>query len=216
MNFIKLRNKMVDEYIASKGINNQKVLNVMRKVERHYFVPEKYIEESYDNYPLPIMKGQTISQPYIVALMTECLDLENVKKVLEIGTGSGYQTAILAELTEQVYSIEKHKELAEYSKERLNRLKYKNIEIFVKDGTEGLPQYAPFPRIIVTAASSYVPPPLFQQLEEGGKMIIPLGGRFSQELLLIRKVKGKAQKEFICGCVFVPLIGKYGQYECDE
>jgi len=211
--FAKLRDDMVREQIASRGIRSRGVLEAMRKVKRHLFVPQQFINEAYNDHPLPIGMGQTISQPYMVALMTEVLDVGGAEKLLEIGTGSGYQTAILAELTNHVYSVERDRELVEYAEQRLLKLGYRNAEIYHRDGTEGLPQHAPFPRIMVTAASRGVPEPLFDQLEEGGKMVIPIGLRFSQELMLIRKVKDRMESEFVCGCVFVALVGKHGWAE---
>jgi len=165
---------------------------------------------AYADFPVPIGEGQTISQPYIVALMTECLDLRGEEKVLEIGTGSGYQTAILAELAKEIYSVERFKNLAESAEAVVNELGYKNIKIKVGDGTLGWPEMGPFDRIIITAASPRIPLPLTEQLKESGKLILPLGESFSQVLTAVEKKKGKLESIEICGCIFVPLVGKYG------
>ena len=213
MNFDILRKRMVEEQLIPRGVVNKKVLDAFLKVERHKFVPEELRSSAYADYPLPIGEGQTISQPYIVALMTECLDLSGQEKVLEIGTGSGYQAAILAELAKEVYSIERFSGLAEKAEEALIGLGYANIKIKVDDGTLGWKEFAPFDRIIITAASSRVPLPLAEQLKDGGKLILPLGEIFSQVLTLIEKKKDKLESTPICGCVFVPLIGKYASPE---
>jgi len=204
---------MVEEQLIPRGIEDPRVIDAFLKVERHRFIPEELRGSAYADYPVPIGEGQTISQPYIVALMTECLDLSGDEEVLEIGTGSGYQAAILAELSSQVYSIERFPSLAERAESLLQNLGYINIKIKVGDGTLGWPEEAPFSRIIVTAAAPEVPLPLAEQLSEGGKMILPLGETFSQVLTLIEKKKGQLKAESICGCVFVPLIGKFGYKE---
>jgi protein-L-isoaspartate(D-aspartate) O-methyltransferase len=165
---------------------------------------------AYADFPVPIGEGQTISQPYIVALMTECLDLNTQDKVLEIGTGSGYQAAILAKLAKEVYSIERFKNLANKAETVFNESGYTNIKIQVGDGTLGWPEEAPFDKIIITAASPKVPLPLIEQLKESGKLILPLGESFSQVLTVVEKKKGKLESIEVCGCVFVPLVGKYG------
>jgi protein-L-isoaspartate(D-aspartate) O-methyltransferase len=185
-------------------------LNAFYKIERHKFIPENLRNTAYADFPLPIGEGQTISQPYIVALMTECLDLTGKEKVLEIGTGSGYQTAILAELAGEVYSIERFESLAERAQTILGDLGYKNIKIKVGDGTLGWEEARPFDRIIITAASPKVPLPLIDQLTDNGKLILPLGESFSQVLTLVEKKDGKLKSIDVCGCVFVPLIGKHG------
>jgi len=204
---------MVEEQLIPRGIEDPRVIDAFLKVERHRFIPEELRGSAYADYPVPIGEGQTISQPYIVALMTECLDLSGDEEVLEIGTGSGYQAAILAELSSQVYSIERFPSLGERAESLLQNLGYINIKIKVGDGTLGWPEEAPFSRIIVTAAAAEVPLPLAEQLSEGGKMILPLGETFSQVLTLIEKKKGQLKAESICGCVFVPLIGKFGYKE---
>jgi len=205
-----LRKRMVTEQLLSRGISDKAVLDVFSKVERDRFIPEELIVSAYADYPVPIGEGQTISQPFIVALMTESLGLAGTERVLEIGSGSGYQTAVLAELAGEVYSIERFDGLGGRAKRVLDELGYKNIKIKIGDGTLGWPQEAPFDRIIVTAASPQIPPPLFDQLKEGGRLILPLGESFSQVLTLVGKVDGKLNSKDICGCVFVPLVGEYG------
>jgi len=205
-----LRKRMVTEQLLSRGISDKAVLDVFSKVERDRFIPEELIVSAYADYPVPIGEGQTISQPFIVALMTESLGLAGTERVLEIGSGSGYQTAVLAELAGEVYSIERFDGLGGRAKRVLDELGYKNIKIKIGDGTLGWPQEAPFDRIIVTAASPKIPPPLFDQLKEGGRLILPLGESFSQVLTLVGKVDGKLNSKDICGCVFVPLVGEYG------
>jgi protein-L-isoaspartate(D-aspartate) O-methyltransferase len=209
MDYAVLRKRMVEEQIIRRGINDERVLAAFYKVERHKFIPEDLRTSAYGDFPVPIGEGQTISQPYIVALMTECLQLKGQEKVLEIGTGSGYQAAILAELTKEVCSIERFAGLAERAQGVLNDLGYTNIKIKIGDGTLGWPEEAPFDRIIITAASPHIPLPLQEQLKEEGKLILPLGETFSQVLTLIEKREGKINANEICGCVFVPLVGKY-------
>ncbi len=201
---------MVEEQLIPRGIKNPRVLNAFYKLERHKFIPENLKNSSYADFPVPIGEGQTISQPYIVALMTECLDLAGGEKVLEIGTGSGYQTAILAELAKEIYSIERFTDLAIKTGALLNELGYTNIKIKVSDGTLGWQEEAPFDRIIITAASPKIPQPLLDQLADNGKLILPLGDSFSQVLTLTEKKNGKLKSMDICGCVFVPLVGKHG------
>jgi len=213
MNFEILRKRMVEEQLIPRGIKNRKVLDAFLKVERHKFIPEELWGSAYADYPLPIGEGQTISQPYIVALMTECLDLSGQEKVLEIGTGSGYQAAILAELASEVYSIERFSALAKRAEDTLLELGYANIKIKVDDGTLGWNEFVPFDRIIITAASPRVPLPLAEQLKEGGKLILPRGEDFGQVLTLMEKKNGKLEPTPICGCVFVPLVGKFGYRE---
>jgi protein-L-isoaspartate(D-aspartate) O-methyltransferase len=210
MDWAVLRKRMVDEQLIPRGIKNKRVLDAFYKVERHKFIPEALRMSAYADFPVPIGEGQTISQPYIVALMTECLDLGGEEKVLEIGTGSGYQTAILAELTQEVYSIERFKKLAESAKATLNNLDYKNINIKISDGTLGWPEMGPFDRIIITAASPCIPSPLIEQLKESGKIALPLGESFSQVLTIVEKKKEQLESREVCGCIFVPLVGKYG------
>lgn len=210
MDYVVLRKRMVEEQLIPRGINDQRVLDAFRKVERHKFIPIELQSTAYADYPVPIGEGQTISQPYIVALMTESLSLTGQEKVLEIGTGSGYQTAILAESAGEVFTIERFDSLAKKAQKMLDELGYKNIKIKVEDGTLGWKQEAPFDRIIVTAASLSIPSPLIEQLKEGGKLIMPLGESFSQVLTLGTKKNGQLEQTQICGCVFVPLVGKFG------
>ena len=215
MDFERLRKKMVEEQLKRRGIADARVLKAFLKIERHLFVPENERQSSYGDHPLSIGAGQTISQPYMAALMSEILALRGDEKVLEIGTGSGYQTAILAELAGQVYSIERIPQLVESAREKLETLGYTSVVIKEEDGTLGWKEYMPYDGIVVTAASPKVPQPLFAQLAEGGRMVIPVGGKYSQDLELVKKVKGKQITMGICGCVFVPLIGKHGWREND-
>ncbi len=210
MDYEILRKRMVQEQLIPRGIKNPTVLNVFSKIERHKFIPESLRSSAYADFPLSIGEGQTISQPYIVALMTECLDLTGKEKVLEIGTGSGYQTAILAELAGEVYSIERFEVLTERAQTLLSELGYKNIKIKVGDGTLGWKEAAPFDRIIIAAASPKIPLPLIEQLADSGKLILPLGESLAQVLTLVEKKEGKLKSMDICGCVFVPLVGKHG------
>ncbi len=204
----KKRKLMVEYQIKARGIKNKKVLSAMLKVERHKFVPKFLWDQAYNDYPLPIGEGQTISQPYIVALMTELLNLKGDEKVLEIGTGSGYQAAVLAELCDKVYTIEIIPSLAETAKKRLKKLGYTNVYVFCGDGYLGLKKYAPFDGIIVTCAPPYVPKPLIEQLKEGGRMVIPVGETY-QELKVLTKKKGKIIEKSIIPVRFVPMTGKY-------
>jgi len=199
------RDRMVKTQIEDRGVADKEVLRVMRKVERHRFVPTSLQSLAYEDMPLPIGQGQTISQPYIVALMTELLELKGHEKVLEIGTGSGYQAAILAELAGQVYTIEILALLAERAQELLNELGYKNIKIKRADGFLGWPEQAPFDAIIVTCAAREIPQALIEQLSEGGRMVIPQGDAY-QELKLLVKVDGKIKEHSIIPVRFVPML----------
>jgi protein-L-isoaspartate(D-aspartate) O-methyltransferase len=210
MNFDILRREMVENQLILRGISDRRVLDAFRRVPRHEFVSEELKNSAYIDSPLPIGEGQTISQPYMVALMTECLCLRGQEKVLEIGTGSGYQAAILAELAKEVYSIERIEVLALRANQILERLGYKNIKIKTGDGTLGWPEFSPYEGIIVTAAAPQIPPPLIEQLKDGGLLVIPLNGRFSQTLTVIEKSKDRLKTQQICSCIFVPMIGKYG------
>lgn len=205
-----LRNQMVETQLIPRGISDERVLKVFRKVPRHKFVSRQLQKNAYDDNPLSIGCGQTISQPYMVALMTECLELKGNEKVLEVGTGCGYQTAILAEIAKEVYSVERIEELAKGAKEKLDSLGYKNIKIKIDDGTLGWKEFAPFDAIIVTAGSPNIPKELFGQLTKSGKMAIPVGNTFSQMLTLVEKENNKMKTKDLCPCVFVPLIGKEG------
>ena len=207
------RNKMISQQLVKRGVKNQDVLKAMKKVERHLFVDKKYWGKAYDDMPLPIPCSQTISQPYMVALMTELINPDKSKRVLEIGTGSGYQTSILAELCQQVYTIERHQELADHAFRLLTKLGYRNIEIKISDGTIGWPSEALFDAIIVTAGAPEVPEHLVNQLKDDGKMVIPVGSSYQQDLLLVSKKSDSYISKTICGCIFVPLIGKKGWAE---
>ncbi|MGQ9615495.1 MAG: protein-L-isoaspartate(D-aspartate) O-methyltransferase [Spirochaetota bacterium] len=205
---------LIEHELKPSGITDERVLEVMKKVRREQFIPASLRDRAYGNYPLPIGENQTISQPYIVALMTQALDLRSTDKVLEIGTGSGYQTAILAELAAMVYSIERLEVLADRARTTLYSQGYNNIYIIVGDGTLGLPEYAPYDKIIVTAAAPRVSDVLLAQLKNGGKMVIPVGNRYVQDLKLIEKaLNGRIYKTSLGGCRFVPLIGKEGWKE---
>ncbi len=201
---------MVETQIVTRGISDKKVIDAMLKIPREKFIEKKFYPEAYNDHPLPIEEGQTISQPFIVALMTELLQLTNTEKVLEIGTGSGYQTAILAELSKEVYPVERYPTLFNKAKNVLDGLGYKNVFLFNLDGTEGLKEHSPFDRIIVTAASDKIPQPLIEQLKESGKLVIPVGNRISQDLIVAEKINGKLEIKNCGGVTFVPLIGKYG------
>jgi len=205
-----LREQMVARDIAGRGIRDPRVLDAFRRVKRHRFVPEDLRNYAYDDRPLPIGNDQTISQPYIVALMTQCLRLTGKERVLEIGTGSGYQTAILAELAREVYSVERVVSLSEHAQKTLTELGYENLQTIIGDGSLGLPQHAPFDRIIVTAAAPQPPAPLVAQLAVGGIMVVPTGTRARQEMAVITKNGDGLTTEIACRCVFVPLIGNYG------
>jgi len=209
--FKKLRNLMVTTQIEARGVKNKKVLEAMRKVERHKFVSKEYMSAAYDDHPLPIGEGQTISQPYIVALMTEVLDPDGTKKVLEIGTGSGYQAAVLAELVQDVYTIEIIDVLGKRAEKTLSDLGYKNVKVKTGDGYKGWKEHGPYDAIIVTCASSHIPQPLKDQLAEGGRMVIPVGERYHQELILLTKEKGMIKQKEIIPVVFVPMFGENGK-----
>lgn len=199
--------------LRQKGIGDPRVLAALDKVPRHLFVLPEHLTLAYEDRPLPIGAGQTISQPYIVALSTESLELTPADKVLEIGTGSGYQTAILAELAREVLTVERVPELSWKAQERLRRLGYTHVRFRVGDGTRGWPEEAPFSAILVTAAAPRVPQSLFSQLAEGGRLVIPVGGRFHQELWRVRKQGGKAVYEHLCPVSFVPLVGEEGWHD---
>jgi len=210
MKFSRLREKMVTTQIEARGIHDHRVLEAMRKVPRHLFVGEALQDQAYGDFPLPIGQGQTISQPYIVAEMTQALEVTPDDRVLEIGTGSAYQTAILAELAFRVYSIERVRELFVGSRKLLDQLGYHNVVLKCSDGTVGWPSESPFEAVIVTAGAPDVPEKLVQQLTVGGRMVIPVGGRFSQTLLKIRRDEGGAHTTDLGGCRFVKLIGAHG------
>lgn len=206
----KRRHRMVEHQIRRRGVRNPQVLAAMEKVPRHRFVPENLWDSAYDDSPLSIGEGQTISQPYMVALMTETVAPEPGGRVLEVGTGSGYQTAILAELVREVYSIERIPALAERAERLLDRLGYENVSIRVGDGSQGLSAEAPFNGILVTAGAPEVPDPLVEQLEIGGRLVIPIGDAYHQVLTTVCRGAEGIRKVQGTGCVFVPLIGTHG------
>jgi protein-L-isoaspartate(D-aspartate) O-methyltransferase len=200
------REQMVRAQIEERGIHDPRVLAAMREVPRHEFVFESLQADAYEDHPLPIGSGQTISQPYIVAVMLQHLDLQATDRILEVGTGSGYVAALLSRMCAEVYSIERHAQLAGSAEQTLHRLGCTNVKIAVGDGTQGWPEYAPYDAILISAATSEMPPRLFAQLREGGRMIVPVGSFLSQELQLIRRVGGHVEAEFLEGCRFVPLV----------
>jgi protein-L-isoaspartate(D-aspartate) O-methyltransferase len=201
---------MVKEQLERRGISDVRVLEAMRKVPRHLFVDPVLAGRAYEDSPLPIGEGQTISQPYMVAVMTAALALEGGERVLEIGTGSGYQAAVLAELASQVYSIERIPALADRAQKTLKRLGYDNVTIRVGDGSLGWPEAAPYEAIVVTAGAPCVPPPLVEQLRVGGRLLIPVGSPQAQTLRrVVRKEEGVEQEELV-GCIFVRLVGEHG------
>lgn len=205
----KARKNMIEEDLRGRDIKDPRVLMAMEKVPRHLFVPPEYREQAYADHPLPIGEGQTISQPYIVALMSQELHLKPDDKVLEIGTGSGYQAAVLAELVNNVYTVEIIPELAEEARARLQSLGYKNVMVKAGDGYEGWKEYAPFDAIIITASAPRIPEPLINQLKEGGRMILPHGGTsFYQTLILVTKIHGKMETRTITEVLFVPMTGE--------
>jgi protein-L-isoaspartate(D-aspartate) O-methyltransferase len=207
----RVRRTMIERHLQPRGIHSSSVLAAMERVPRERFASSSSLAEAYADRALPIDCGQTISQPYMVAVMTECLELTGTQRVLEIGTGSGYQTAILAELAAHVYSLERHARLSQQADERLRELGYKNCTLRVGDGTLGWPEAAPFDRIMVTAASRECPRPLFEQLAEGGILTGPFGGGEYQVLQVTRKISGRPKSKDITGCRFVPLIGAEGE-----
>ena len=213
LDFEAARGRMLREQLQCRGIHDRRVLAAMAKVARHRFVPEESIGHAYADRALPIDCRQTISQPYIVALMSEALELSGRETVLEIGTGSGYQTAVVAELAKEVVTIERHQELSQRAGKLLSELDYKNVRLLVGDGTLGCPGHATFDRIIITAAAAQCPAALFGQLEEGGVLVMPLGGRDHQTLQQIRKVAGRTQTTNLSPCRFVPLVGAHGWQE---
>ena len=204
------RQEMVARQVEARGIKEPRLLEAMREVPRHLFVLPAYVERAYKDTPLPITEGQTISQPYMVASMTELLRLEGDERVLEIGTGSGYQTAILARLARSVYSVEFIRALAESAGDRLRELGLTNVEVVVGDGSKGLPEHAPYDGIIVTAGAPRMPPLLVEQLAEGGRLVVPVGSSSIQTLTVVEKREGHVSTREEGSCVFVPLVGKYG------
>jgi protein-L-isoaspartate(D-aspartate) O-methyltransferase len=208
--FSGLRRQMADIQLRPRGIHDPRVLDAMLRMPRQEFVDKQYRDQAYEDHPLPIGEDQTISQPFIVAISLQLLKLEGVESVLEIGTGTGYQTALLAVLAREVYSIERHRTLAENAAATLARLGLTNVQVQVGDGSRGWPEHAPYNAILVAAAAPKLPDSLVQQLAEGGRMVIPVGPQHSQVLQLVRKREGQAVIESIEACRFVPLIGAEG------
>jgi protein-L-isoaspartate(D-aspartate) O-methyltransferase len=207
--FQKKREQMVRYQIRARGLKDESLLQALLAVPRHLFVPEAYRGEAYEDYPLPIGEGQTISQPYIVALMTAAAEIKPGDKVLEIGTGSGYQAAVLSRLTDQVFSVEIRETLATRAARLLESLDFKNIRVRWADGYFGWPEEAPFDAILVTCAANHIPPPLFQQLREGGRLVIPVGSTvFFQTLTLVRKTGGQPVIKQLLDVRFVPMVGE--------
>jgi protein-L-isoaspartate(D-aspartate) O-methyltransferase len=207
--FARERERMVEEQLVARGVTDARVIEVMRRLPRHLFVDEALGDRAYGDHPLPIGEGQTISQPFIVGRMTELLRLSGREKVLEVGSGCGYQAAVLAELVERVCTIERLPRLAARARETLEGLGYRNVWVRAANGTLGWPDQAPFDRILVAAGGPAVPPPLFEQLAEGGRMVIPVGDAANQVLQVIDKVQGTKRVTADSGCVFVKLVGKY-------
>ncbi len=204
------RKEMVDRQIVGRGITDRAVINAMLTVPRHLFVSEALIDSAYMDYPLPIGEGQTISQPYIIAEMTHSLELKRDHRVLEIGTGSGYQAAVLAQIVARVYTIERNNSLFMRTRKLFDSLKYHNIVTRYSDGTIGWKEESPFDAIMVTAGGEKIPQPLIEQLQVGGKLVMPVGGLMSQELLLLEKTKSGTSIKNLGGCRFVKLIGQHG------
>ncbi len=204
------RERMVESQIVARGIKDRRVIEAMKKVPRHLFVDEALWDQAYSDFPLPIGSGQTISQPYIVARMTEELGLKGNEKVLEIGTGSGYQTAILAQLAKQVFSVERIPSLLQRARKVLDSLGYHNVMIKLDDGTWGWQEHAPYDAILVTAGSPVIPTPLLDQLKDPGVMVVPVGDEYSQTLTKIIKKDGKVETKYLEGVRFVKLIGDHG------
>jgi protein-L-isoaspartate(D-aspartate) O-methyltransferase len=208
--FIDARNQMVDAQLAARGINDARVLAAMRKVPRHLFVPENQRAYAYEDHPLAIGHGQTISQPYMVGIMTQQLGPGEGDRVLEIGTGSGYQSAILAELSCEVVTVERNEMLAKRAAERLAELGYANVRVMVGDGWQGWPELGPYDRVLVTAGSPIVPEPLKAQLKEGGRLVCPVGSRELQTLWIVTRTPDAYETDTSIDCVFVPLVGREG------
>ena len=208
--FEALRHRMVEEQLVAHGIRDPRVLDALRRVPRHLFVPAEAADEAYENHPVAIGEGQTISQPYMVACMSEALKLQGGERVLEIGSGSGYQTAVLKALGADVYTVERLPELSARARENVERAGFGGVHYAVGDGSKGLPEQAPFDRVIVTAGAPTMPVSLVEQLKDGGSMVIPVGGEEEQELLLVRRERGRVTRERICTCMFVKLWGEEG------
>ncbi|HWF93211.1 MAG TPA: protein-L-isoaspartate(D-aspartate) O-methyltransferase [Terriglobales bacterium] len=212
--FIAARQEMVRKQLIGRGLKDARVLEAMASVPREDFIPAEFRNQAYEDHPLPIGEGQTISQPYIVAVTLAALELSTSSNVLEIGTGSGYQTALLSRLAGRVYSIERIEELASGARATLERLGYRNVIIITGDGTLGLPQHFPYDAIVVSAAAPRIPDPLLEQLGEGGRMVIPVGSRDIQQLQLVRKVNGRLNMKTLENCRFVPLVSDGTRQRC--
>lgn len=207
---VQARREMVESQLRRRGIHDARVLDAVACVPRHEFVPAEHEPLAYADHPIPIAEGQTISQPFIVAASLQALELQGTESVLEVGTGSGYQTALLALLARIVYSVERHAALARGAETILGKLGFQNIKIVIGDGSNGLREFSPYNAILVSAAAPSIPQSLLDQLAEGGRMVIPVGPSHAQELQLIHKQSGKAEVKVIEGCRFVPLIGAEG------
>lgn len=210
MQFAAAQKAMVEEQIRRRGVTDEMVLQVMETVPRHEFVPLSLRDCAYQDEPLPIGAGQTVSQPYIVAYMTAALELKGTEKVLEIGTGCGYQAAVLAGLATQVYTVEFQPSLADPARERLERLGYGNVQVFTGDGSAGWPEHAPYDGILVAAAAPQVPHPLLEQLAKGGRLIVPVGNEDEQTLMTVTRRDQEMISKRLGACRFVPLLGRYG------
>jgi protein-L-isoaspartate(D-aspartate) O-methyltransferase len=213
INFEKERMRMVEEQIIARGVKDARVIAAMRKVARHEFLPDAIRGMAYQDSALPLGEAQTMSQPYMVAIMSELVELKGTERVLEIGTGSGYQAAILAELCEKVYTVERIKPLADRARASLDKLGYRTVAMKVYDGTYGWKEMAPFDAIVVTAGSPDIPAPLVEQLKVGGRLVIPVGERYGQQLVRMVKTTEGIVTEKSIPCVFVPLIGNHGWKE---
>jgi len=213
MSYEPQRLRMVEEQLRARGITDARVLAACERIPRHQFVPKEYQRDAYADHPLPIGAGQTISQPFIVALMTQLLRLQGHERVLEVGGGSGYQTAILSELALEVYTVERVPELVRVLERRLQRLGCLNVHARCANGSLGWPEHAPFEGIVVSAAAPQVPEALTAQLAEGGRLVLPIGSLQAQTLVIVHKQHGQLSTAEVTGCVFVPLIGAYGWRE---
>lgn len=209
-NYLRERQAMVETQLLRRGIHDERVLDAMLRIPRHEFVPKPYRDQAYEDHPIPIEEEQTISQPFIVAVSLQALNLQGTESVLEVGTGSGYQTALLAVLARTVFSIERHASLAEGAATILTRLGLNNVRVTVGDGSQGWREFAPFDAMMISAAAPSVPHSLLEQLSEEGRMVIPVGPPQAQELQLVRKHEGQLGVEKIEGCRFVPLVGIEG------
>ncbi len=204
------RREMVEQQLRRRGIHDNRVLKAMLQVPRHEFISEEFRAQAYEDHPLPIGKEQTISQPLIIAISLQALTLSGAESVLEVGTGSGYQTALLARLARQVFSVERHPELAEMAERTLHELGFDNVQVSVRDGSQGWKEHSPYDAILVSAAAPSVPRSLLEQLADGGRMVIPVGPPHAQELLLVRRNGATTTTETVDGCRFVPLVGAEG------